>query len=477
MRDASRQQIDHRGTPLPLATVSSMVKRAITGADITMLKATLTAAMSIFIAGAAVAQAPAEVLFRDVRVFDGKSDRLTAATSVLVRGNQISAIGPSAVATAPGATVIEGAGRTLMPGLIDAHWHTMLIRPSPEQAIFGDLGFTNLLAGAEARATLMRGFTSVRDLGGPSFGLKQAIDLGVVEGPRIWPSGAMITVTSGHGDFRTPSELPRDSSQASSRMEQIGGSMVADSPDTVRQRVREQLMLGASQIKLTAGGGVSSPHSPLDVSAFTPEELKAAVDAATNWGTYVSVHAYTPTAVRRSIDAGVKVIEHAHLIDDATARYMAEKGVWLSTQPFLAEEAQPFPPGSSQYQKKQAVVAGTEVIYGLVRKYRLKTAFGTDILFSEAQARRQGALLAAMTRWFTPAEVLQMATSTNGELLALSGLRSPYAGKLGVVEEGALADLLLVEGDPIANIRLVEDPERHFRVIMKDGRIYKNSLQ
>jgi len=477
MRDASRQQIDHRGTLLPLATVSSMVKRAITGADITMLKATLTAAMSIFIAGAAVAQAPAEVLFRDVRVFDGKSDRLTAATSVLVRGNQISAIGPSAVATAPGATVIDGAGRTLMPGLIDAHWHTMLIRPSPEQAIFGDLGFTNLLAGAEARATLMRGFTSVRDLGGPSFGLKQAIDLGVVEGPRIWPSGAMITVTSGHGDFRTPSELPRDSSQALSRMEQIGGSMVADSPDTVRQRVREQLMLGASQIKLTAGGGVSSPHSPLDVSAFTPEELKAAVDAATNWGTYVSVHAYTPTAVRRSIDAGVKVIEHAHLIDDATARYMAEKGVWLSTQPFLAEEAQPFPPGSSQYQKKQAVVAGTEVIYGLVRKYRLKTAFGTDILFSEAQARRQGALLAAMTRWFTPAEVLQMATSTNGELLALSGLRSPYAGKLGVVEEGALADLLLVEGDPIANIRLVEDPERHFRVIMKDGRIYKNSLQ
>ena len=442
-----------------------------------MFKATLTAAMSILLAGAAVAQAPAEVLFRDVRVFDGKSDRLTAATSVLVRGNQIAAIGPAAVATAPGATVIDGAGRTLMPGLIDAHWHTMLIRPSPEQAIFGDLGFTNLLAGAEARATLMRGFTSVRDLGGPSFGLKQAIDLGVVEGPRIWPSGAMITVTSGHGDFRMQSELPRDSSQALSRMEQIGGSMVADSPDTVRQRVREQLMLGASQIKLTAGGGVSSPHSPLDVSAFTPEELKAAVDAATNWGTYVSVHAYTPTAVRRSIDAGVKVIEHAHLIDDATAKYIAEKGVWLSTQPFLAEEAQPFPPGSSQYQKKQAVVAGTEVIYGLVRKYRLKTAFGTDILFSEAQARRQGSLLAAMTRWFTPAEVLQMATSTNGELLALSGLRSPYEGKLGVVEAGALADLLLVEGDPLANIRLVEDPERNFRVIMKDGRIYKNSLQ
>jgi imidazolonepropionase-like amidohydrolase len=441
-----------------------------------MLKSMIAAALAMLMAGAAAAQAPAEVLFRNVRVFDGKSDRLTAPTSVLVRGNQIAAIGPAVVPTATGATIVEGEGRTLMPGLIDAHWHTILIRPTPEQAIYGDVGFTNLLAGSEARATLMRGFTTVRDLGGPSFGLKQAIDRGVVEGPRIWPSGAMITVTSGHGDFRMASELPRDASQPLSRMEQIGGSMVADSPDAVRQRVREQLMLGASQIKLTAGGGVSSPHSPLDVSAFTPEELKAAVDAATNWGTYVAVHAYTPTAVRRAIDAGVKVIEHAHLIDDATARYMAEKGVWLSTQPFLAEESQPFPPGSDQYLKKQQVVAGTDVIYGFVRKYRIKTAFGTDILFSEAQARRQGALLAAMTRWFTPAEVLRMATSTNGELLALSGLRSPYQGKLGVVEEGALADLLLVEGDPIANIRLLEDPEHNFRVIMKDGRIYKNIL-
>jgi imidazolonepropionase-like amidohydrolase len=445
--------------------------------DTPMLKSMVTAALAMLMAGTAAAQAPAEVLFRNVRVFDGKSDHLTDPTSVLVKGNQIAAIGPDAVTATPGAAVIEGEGRTLMPGLIDAHWHTILIRPTPEQAIHGDVGFTNLLAGVEARATLMRGFTTVRDLGGPSFGLKQAIDRGVVEGPRIWPSGAMITVTSGHGDFRMPSELPRDASQPLSRMEQIGGSMVADSPDAVRQRVREQLMLGASQIKLTAGGGVSSPHSPLDVSAFTPEELQAAVDAATNWGTYVAVHAYTPTAVRRAIDAGVKVIEHAHLIDDATARYMAEKGVWLSTQPFLAEEAQPFPPGSDQYLKKQQVVAGTDVIYGLVRKYRIKTAFGTDILFSESQARRQGALLAAMTRWFTPAEVLRMATSTNGELLALSGLRSPYTGKLGVIEVGALADVLLVDGDPTANIRQLEDPERNLRVIMKDGRIYKNSLQ
>ena len=419
-------------------------------------------------------QAAPETLFRNVRVFDGKSAGLSAPTDVLVRGNVIASIGGAPAAA--GATAIEGGGRTLMPGLIDAHWHTMLIRPTAEQAIFGDVGFISLVAGVEATATLMRGFTTVRDMGGPSFSLKQAIDSGLVVGPRIWPTGAMISVTSGHGDFRMTVDLPRDPSKPLSRMEQIGGSMIADSPDEVRRSVREQLMLGASQIKLTAGGGVSSPHSPLDVSTFTAEELKAAVEAAGNWGTYVSVHAYTPTAVRRAIDSGVKVIEHAHLMDDATAKYIADKGVWLSTQPFLPEEANPFPPGSDRYLKKQSVAAGTAIVYGLVKKYRIRTAWGTDILFSEEQARRQGALLVAMQRWFTPVEVLRMATSTNAELLALSGLRSPYAGRLGVVEPGALADLLLVDGDPIANLKLIEDPERNLKVIMKDGRIYKNSL-
>jgi imidazolonepropionase-like amidohydrolase len=440
-----------------------------------MLKLAAAIAILILTALTAAAQEATEIFFRNVRVFDGTSDRLTGPTSVLVRGNRIAAIGPDAVPS-PGAAVIEGGGRTLMPGLIDAHWHTILIRPTPEQAIHGDVGFTTLVAGAEAKATLMRGFTTVRDMGGPSFGLKQAIDAGIVEGPRIWPSGAMISVTSGHGDFRMMTELPRDGSRPLSRMEQIGGSMIADSPDEVRRRVREQLMQGASQIKLTAGGGVSSPHSPLDVSTFTAEELKAAVEAATNWGTYVAVHAYTPKAVRRAIDSGVAVIEHAHLIDEDTAEYMARKGVWLSTQPFLAEEGSAFPPGSPQYIKQRSVMAGTETIYRLVRKHGIKTAWGTDILFSASKAQRQGAMLSAMTRWFTPGEALRMATATNGELLALSGLRSPYEGKLGVVEAGALADLLLVEGDPIADITLVENPERNFVVIMKDGVIYKNAL-
>src|SRR6185369_17137225 len=202
------------------------------------------------------------------------------------------------------------------------------------------------MADEEATATLLRGFTTVRDMGGPVFGLKRAIDEGVVVGPRIYPSGAMITVTSGHGDFRQPFEVPRAMGSAKTRMEQIGGSMLADSPDEVRLRVREQLMLGATQIKLTGGGGVASPHSPLDVTTFTEPELRAAVEAAENWGTYVTVHAYTPESIQRAIRAGVKCIEHGHLMDEPTARLIAEKGIWLSTQAFPDEMADAFPAGS-----------------------------------------------------------------------------------------------------------------------------------
>src|SRR6185369_9182133 len=233
----------------------------------------------------------------------------SAPSNVLVKGNIIERISTSPISAEPGTAVVAGGGRTLMPGLIDNHWHAMLARLTPEQSM-GDVGFNNLVAADEAADTLMRGFTTVRDVGGPAFGLKQAIDEGIVKGPRIYPSGAMITVTSGHGDFRQRTDLPRTIGGMLTRMEQIGGAIVADSPDEVRMRVREQLMQGASQIKLTAGGGVSSPFSPIDVTTFTEAELRAAVEAAEYWGTYVTTHAFTSAAIQRSITAGVKCIEH-----------------------------------------------------------------------------------------------------------------------------------------------------------------------
>jgi imidazolonepropionase-like amidohydrolase len=419
----------------------------------------------------------AVTLFENVRIFDGKSATLSAASNVLVRGNIIEriSIAPIAVDRRADTRIIAGDGRTLMPGLIDNHWHAMLARTTPAQA-FGDVGYNNLAAGDEATDTLMRGFTTVRDMGGPAFGLKHAIDDGIVKGPRIYPSGAMITVTSGHGDFRQLTDLPRTIGGMLTRMEQIGGAIVADSPDEVRVRAREQLMQGASQVKLTAGGGVSSPFSPLDVTTFTEPELRAAVEAAENWGTYVAAHAFTPAAIQRSIAAGVKCIEHGTLMDEETAKLIADNGIWLSMQPLPEDLRLGFPVGSVQRAKADEIWPGIARSYELAKKYKIKTAWGTDVLFSRALAQQQGAILASLTRWYTPAEALVMATSTNAELLALSGKRNPYPGKLGVVEQGALADLLLIDGNPLDNITLVADAAKNFLIIMKDGIIYKNTI-
>src|SRR5262245_25134850 len=441
----------------------------------------LAAALLVGLCQASLAQqAPsadgATTLFENVRIFDGKSTTLSAASNVLVRGNKIETISvqPIAADRRADTRIIDGGGRTLMPGLIDNHWHAMLIRVTPAES-FGDVGYNNLVAAAEATDTLMRGFTTVRDVGGPVFGLKRAIDEGIVQGPRIYPSGAVITVTSGHGDFRQLTDLPRTIGGMLTRMEQVGGAMVADSPDEVRMRAREQLMQGASQVKLTAGGGVSSPFSPIDVTTFTEPELRAAVEAAENWGTYVVAHAFTPAAIRGAIAAGVKCIEHGFLMDEATANLIAEKGVWLSMQPLPEDLRLGFPVGSVQRAKADEVWPGIARSYELAKKYKIKTAWGTDVLFSRALAQQQGAILASLARWYTPGEALAMATGTNAELLALSGKRNPYPGKLGVIEPGGLADLLLVEGNPLDNINLIADPA-NFSIIMKDGRIYKNTL-
>lgn len=414
------------------------------------------------------------VLFENVRIFDGKgATSLSAPSNVLVNGNLIERISTDPIEI-EATKRIAGNERTLMPGLIDAHWHAMLIATTPLETM-NDIGLAYLAAGDEAEDTLMRGFTTVRDVGGPAFGLKQAIDRGFVEGPRIYPAGAMITVTSGHGDFRQMSDLPRKPGLFTP-MEINGGSIVVDSPDEARLRAREQMMQGAVLLKVTAGGGVSSPHSPLDVTTFTLPELRAVVEIAEHWGTYVAAHAFTPEAIEMSIKAGVKSIEHGFLMSEDDARLIAEKGIWLSLQPLHEAMRTGLPEGSVERAKAEEVWPGIDRTYRLAKKYKIKTAWGTDVLFSRAMAAQQGAILASLGRWYTPAEALTMATGTNAELLALSGKRNPYPGKLGVVEEGALADLLLVEGNPLENLDLVADPENNFKVIMKDGAIYKNTL-
>ncbi|BCH26018.1 metal-dependent hydrolase family protein [Mesorhizobium sp. L-8-3] len=448
-------------------------------------RAFLTGAAAISAAalwpGVSVAAIPAPpatpIAFTNIRLFDGKSGKPIEGQRVTVEGNKIKAIEAGSDPMTEGAEVIDCGGRTLMPGLIDAHWHSMMAPIGMIDLMTADIGYINIACAEEANRTLMRGFTSIRDLAGPSFGLKRAIDSGLTAGPRIWPSGAMISQTSGHGDFRLPYEVPAEPTAPLSRGERLGGGMIADGVDEVLKRSREQLMLGASQLKLAAGGGVASNFDPIDVTQYTEAEFRAAVDAAENWGTYVTVHAYTPRAMQTAIRGGVRCIDHGQLMDEETARIMADKGTWFSSQAFIDNEyANPYPEGSANRAKQLAMFAGTDTAYELAKKYKLKTAWGTDILFDPSRTKNQGALLTTMTRWYAPDEVLVMATGTNAELLAMSGPRNPYPGRIGVIEAEAYADLLLIDGDPIADIKLIADPDKNLRIIMKDGRIYKNTL-
>jgi imidazolonepropionase-like amidohydrolase len=358
--------------------------------------------------------------------------------------------------------------------MIDNHVHMMFNSLSPAQMSDPDMGLEKVmkLSAGQARAMLLRGFTSVRDVGGPSFELKRLIDSGRLMGPRIWPSGPMISQTSGHADLRLPDEPSRRFTGKVPRAEQVWASVIADGRAEVLTAVRENLRLGASQIKIAAGGGTSSEYDPLDVTQYTLDEMQAAVDAASDWNTYVTVHAYHPKSVRRAIEAGVKVIEHGNLLDEDTLKLMAEKGVWLSGQ-MLVDSTEAMDP--KRREKRKPVIEGQRIVWPMAKRLGVKLAWGTDFLFEPDLNEQQNAYLLRLKPYFTAAELLRLATRDNAALLALSGPRTPYQGRLGVVEVGALADLILVNGNPLAEIDLIGDPGRNFAVIMKDGTIVKGA--
>ncbi len=422
------------------------------------------------------AQGPARpMLLTHLRYFDGTTLRLQEGRDILVEGGRITGL-PARGQGPKDAQVIDCGGRAVIPGLIDAHWHSTLIAVSQVAALTQDPAFIHLMAGREAGATLRRGFTTVRDVGGPAFGLKLAIDAGAVEGPRIFPSGAMISQTSGHGDFRLRSELPRMPGTPASNIEQQGVALIADGADQVLRATREQLMKGASQIKIMAGGGVASPYDPIDTTQYTEREMRAAVEAAADWGTYVCAHVYTSPGIRRAVAAGVKSIEHGQLADEATVKLMAGEGVWWSIQPFLADEDANRYSDPRQQAKQREVSEGTVRAFERMRKHSVKLAFGTDILFNPAGAASQGRQLAKFARYMSPLEALHKATGAAGELLALSGPRAPYDGRLGVIAPGALADLLVIDGDPSKDLGWLDSPETSLRLIMKGGRLAKQTL-
>ncbi|WP_270087067.1 metal-dependent hydrolase family protein [Sphingobacterium sp. SYP-B4668] len=416
------------------------------------------------------------VLLENVRLLDHQAADLTAPMNVLISGNVIEKISSSPIAVQDKEVIkINGKGKTLMPGLIDVHVHLVFGALTMPQMMTSDMSEEFLVdkVGKSAANMLLRGFTSVRDAGGPIFPLKAAIDKGQLVGPRVWASGATISQTAGHGDFRTPEERSRRFFGMVSRAERYGATFIADGRDEVLTAVRENLRFGASQIKLMAGGGTSSAYDPIDVTQYTLDEMKAAVEAAEDWGTYVMVHAYTPRAVQRAVEAGVKSIEHGQMLDEETLKLLAEKNVWLSLQNLMDNNDNM---DAQRKAKRKPVLDGQDKVWPLAKKLGVKLAWGTDFLFEPELNEDQNSYILRLQKWFTNGEILKMITQDNGELLQLSGLRSPYPGKLGVIEEQALADLLLVDGNPLKDLAVIANPEKNFLLIMKDGQIYKNTI-
>lgn len=424
-------------------------------------------------AAAAFATEPAAILIRHALIFDGHVDTPYAG-EVLVVGTLIRRVSHGAMPVEPSLhpEVIDAGGRLLTPGFIDAHVHMGSVLTSGEMA-GADPAYVAALEFKGAQAALMRGFTTQRDTGGAIWGLKRAIDEGLVPGPRVYLAGAVLSQTGGHGDDRAYEDVHKRLGGPLSPAERRGEAVLADGVPEVLAAAREQLRKGASFIKVMASGGAGSEYDPLDVSEYTSEELRAAVEVAAGFGTYVTVHSYNATSTRRAIEAGVRCIEHGHLVDAATLRLMAERDVFLSTNLVVYEIA---PPGTTprQMPKFAQIQAAIDPMMKLVRASHVKLAFGTDLVSGLEPQTRQNHEFVLRGKWFTPVEVLKQATSVNAELLARSGARNPYPGKLGVIEEGAYADLLLIDGDPLQDLSVLEHPEASLALIMKDGRIYRD---
>ncbi|WP_200948656.1 metal-dependent hydrolase family protein [Microbacterium sp. Root61] len=410
-------------------------------------------------------------------MFDGVSDQTKDNVDVLIEGPHIVAVSSSPVAgdASDGVLEIDGKGRFLMPGLSDAHVHLMGNANNMMDFLQGPTGALYGNTIAEAKRMLLRGFTTVRDMGGDTAPVKSLIDRGVFEGPRIFPSQAMISQTSGHADFSFVYDVPEEFGGKASRTEDIHFTRIADGVPRVLAAVREQLKHGATQIKLTLGGGAASMYDPLNTLQYTPDEIKAAVQAASDYGTYVATHVYTPAGIARAIDAGVKSIEHGHLADEATIRHIGETETWLSMQPF-AEDDHHYP-DPARADKNTEICHGTEQVYEWAKKYGVKTAWGTDLLLEPQSAPRQSDMAARLGEFYSNVEALKMLTSGNAALFELAGDRNSYrGGKLGVLAEGGWADMILIDGDPIADLSVIAQPDANFKLIVKGGQIVKNTL-
>jgi len=419
-------------------------------------------------------EAPPQILITNVNVWDGTSRGLQNDMNVLITGNLIESVSKSKP-SAPGATVIDAGGRTLMPGLIDMHSHLCL---GPGLTFFRD-AYDQMAAGAWTANALLdyldQGFTTARDAGCNILAVAKAVNNGLYPGPRIFPSGGFISQTGGHGDLG----YFGDRIDSVDPLEAAHWSYIVDSPAEVRKAVRHNLRAGATQIKIMAGGGVSSEFDPLHMTQLSLEEMKTAVDTAADYGTYVLAHAYHDSSVNRAIDAGVRVIEHNFLVSEETVIRMKEEGVALSVQAVVAlvqfgdpDSITFFSP--DQKAKAKAVNAGAKQMFQWAIKHDLLMVTGGD-MFGPDLPNQADNIIKFDEVLNDPVATLKTATSNAAEVLGWSGEMTPYKyGTLGTVEPGAYADVILIDGNPLEDITRIK--RDHVDLVMKDGTIYKNNL-
>jgi imidazolonepropionase-like amidohydrolase len=443
----------------------------------------ICAGIAIAFSSLATAQdeAPAQILFTNVHIFDGNNEERMAG-NVLVEGNLIKQVSADAI-NAPDATVIDGGGGTLMPGLIEAHAHLSLHGNLFQIRNDFNWMYVGAKSGAEAGHMLMRGFTTARDAAGPTNGLRKVIDAGHVVGPRIYSAGPPISQTGGHFDIRGLNEPNYYFLGMADPKQFMEWAYLADGVPEVQKAAREIFRKGSTHIKIMAGGGVATVYDPLDGLQFTPEEIRAIVVEAEKVGSYVMAHIYTSEAITIALEAGVRCIDHGMLMDEKTMKLLKKKDAFLvpslAVGLFTPEELAFAWPTPETKAKGARIIAGMENEVMLAKKHKVKIGFGTDFFGPTNEAFAMQALeFKARAKYFTPIEILRQVTSTNAAIVAMSGpMMNPYlAGPLGVIQEGAYADILIVDGNPLDDIEILGDAKSNIPLIMKAGKIYKNEL-
>ncbi|KAF1021077.1 MAG: hypothetical protein GAK30_02101 [Paracidovorax wautersii] len=413
---------------------------------------------------------PAPLLFRNFRMLEPTQDDLLDGHELLVEGNTIREVSDKPIASAS-ATVIDCGGRTLMPGLIDSHVHVFLSEVSIPSLEKVPLTLMTARGAKLMRDMLARGFTTVRDTGGADWGIKQAVAEGSLPGPRLFIAGRPVGPTGGHSDPRR-----RTDSGAYGLACHCCNAMrftmnVADGISEIRRAVREEMRQGADHIKLMMSGGVASPFDPLDSLQLSPEEVKVAVEEAQAFGRYVTAHAYTPQAITRAAECGVRGIEHGNLIDDAAAALMARKGMILTANLVayyaMKERAAQFGMSAGMLAKNELVIEGGLRSLEICKRAGVPVAYGSDLLGPLQEEQSREFLLRREV--LSPLEIIRSATLIGAQVLRMEG-------RLGTLQPGALADLLLVDGNPLQDLGLFQDQGAHLPLIVQDGRIHKNTL-